>query len=279
MNLYYIHEAAGVQGPFDLLSMIRKAKNGTLQRQTAVALDAHETPQPAESFDELRTILDEEEHALATPQGPRAADQSITLMNAFRSGWENFQLNQTTAVLTGVFAIIAVLGMILLSLVTNGIVAGILCSIWAFFVFDIYLVALLRKTRMQLLNAAFFQRLLKKNGLTILLASLLAAIVPGVLPALLAPVFGKFTLLVVLVPSSLAIAYLVFLPLIISDRQVGLGQALLINKEKMAAGGINFFSVIYGLLATNFIIPVFPVTMPVTLGAACDLYDRVFNDY
>jgi hypothetical protein len=274
-NTFYIFAHEHLEGPYDLLSMIRKIKNGRLTRDSLITLDPQDAPAPAAQYPLLlEVIVDQEEvNAMATAE----PDAGISLFSALRGGWDVFQLNQTTAILTGIFALAALFGVMFFSIIPHPVAQGIISAVWSYFVFNLYLVALSRKARMQLVHNEFYFWLLKKWK-PLLLASVLGSIVPGILPAILFPIVGPPALFLVFIPGLLVVSYLLFLPLIIVDRSVGLKEALAINARKLNEAGVDFYSVIFGLVATN-IIPLFPVTMPVTLGAACECYDRVYNEY
>jgi hypothetical protein len=274
-HTYYIVQNNEREGPYDLLSMIRKIKNGRISRRSMVAVDAYEDPKEAEHYPQLLEVIEDQEKL--SDQSTPDIDKGITIFSAFRNGWEMFQMNQVTALITGLFAMIALFGIMFLSVIPSAALQGALSAVWGYFVFNMYLIVLSRKARMQLIHNDFYTWLLRRSK-PIFLFSLLGSIVPGVLPALLYGVIGKPAVFLVFVPGLLVVTYLLFVPLVIVDQNVGIKEALAINARKMKEAGIDFYSVIFGLVAVN-IIPLFPVTMPVSLGAACDSYDRVYNGY
>lgn len=274
-STFYIFAHEHLEGPYDLLSMIRKIKNGRITRDSQITLDPLDAPRPAGQYPLLLEVIEDQERVNA--MAAQEPDAGISLFSALKGGWDVFQLNQTTAILTGVFALVALFGVMFFSVIPYPVVQGIVSAIWSYFVFNLYLIALSRKARMQLVHTEFYLWLLKKWK-PLLLASILGSLVPGIIPALLFPLIGPPALFLIFIPGLLVLAYLLFVPLIIVDQSVGLREALLINARKFKAAGVDFYSVIFGLVATN-IIPLFPITMPVTLGAACECYDRVYNEY
>lgn len=273
---FYIQTEEGMQGPFDLLSIIRKIKNGRLTSLSMITLDPYEAPTPASSHPVIREVLEEQERELL--QNSPEIDADVTLLRSVKAGWQFIQLNPYSTILTGVFGMIILTGVLLISSLTGGMIQGILCAIWGYFFFNIFMISLCLRTRMQLVNMDFYQRLAKRWK-PLALASLLGASVPGILPAMLYPLIGKAALLLMFVPGALWASYFLFIPLIISDRNMELKEALALNATKFKEAGVDYYSVIFGLLAANIIIPLPPVTMPIFLGAACEAYDKVFNEY
>jgi hypothetical protein len=275
-STFFIASNDGLEGPYDLLSMIRKIKNGRLTRLTMVTLDPSEAPFHAEQHPVLREVMDDLKQEILSPT--QEIDSCITLFGALRGGWDVFQINPTTALTTGVFAVVALFGILLLSVIPFGVIQGILCALWCALAFSAYLITLSRKSRMQIVHSDFYRWLMKKWR-SLIVASLITCSVPGILPSLLYPLMGSVALPLVFVPGALWVAYFLYVPLIITDRSIGVREALSINAAKMREAGVDFYSIVLGLVATNVIVPVLPITMPVTLGAACDIYDRVYNEY
>lgn len=266
-----------MEGPFDLLSMIRKIKNGRLTRKTMVAVEPDGEAAPAEDWPLLSEVIVDEELSRLT-----ANDEAPPRFSAFKSlrdGADTFLNNPSMALLTGVFIACALLGVFLFSGFFSGLIFGLISAVWCYFVFNCYMISLLCKSRMQLLHLQFYRWLLFKKGRQILIASLCFSILPGIIPVLLYPLFGPLVFTLTIFPGLLFIAYFLFVPMIMVDRRVGFRSAISVNRQVMRSAGIDFYSVVFGLTALNFIIPLLPISMPVTLGAACDLYDKVYNEY
>ncbi|MBY0355596.1 MAG: DUF4339 domain-containing protein [Rickettsiales bacterium] len=274
---YFISRNGIVDGPFDLLSMIRKIKNGRVTPETMVAPDSSTAAVPAAKIQLLHEILTE--HEIAIQDSTKDVGAGFTLFGALRNGWEGFQINPNTALVTGLFAAIILFGVTIISLSVQGVLQGVLCSVWSFYIFNFYLVSLSRKSRMQLLHGDFYGWLVKKKWQSLLGAALISSLIPGIIPALLYPLLGNVAIALIFIPGALSIAYFMFLPLVIVDRGIGLREALSINAHHLKSAGLDFYTVIFGLVATNIIIPLFPVTLPITLSAACDMYDKAYNDY
>lgn len=272
----YIASGERMEGPYDLLSLTRKIKNGQLTRSSLVVQESSGTPFPADQDPVLREILDEVEHLRNAPVPE--IDSGISLFGALRSGWDVFQLNPMTALTTGIFGVIGLIGVLIFSSVSTGVVQGVFCAFWCYLTFNIYLITLSRKSRMQILHGDFYRWLLKKWK-ALLPATLIGCALPGFLPAILYPFLSDIAVILVFIPGALWTAYFLYLPLIITDRGVGVREALSINTAKMRQAGVDYYSIVLGLVATNIILPILPITMPLTLGAACDIYDRVYNEY
>ena len=275
-DLFFIQSDEGMEGPFDLLSMIRKIKNGRITGLSMVALDAHDAPVLASEHAVLREILDEQEKEIL--QKPSEIDSEINFIGAVKNGWQIFLMNPYTTLMTGLFGTLILFGALLFGALP-GIIDGILSTIWASILFTVFLIFLCRKVRMQLVHVDYGRWLLKRWQ-PLLFSSLLVGLVPGILPALLFPVIGKVALLLIFIPGALWASYFLYVPLIIADRDIGLKEALAFNKAKMKEAGLDFYSIVFGLFALNILLPVLlPVTIPILLGAACDIYDKVYNEY
>ncbi len=278
---YYIEEEHHQLGPFDLISMIRKIRNGQVGRQTPVMVQGEETYRPAESIDDLADVFIEMESSVVVEEAPKV---SLGFMQLAKRGAEFFAQNLIMSVYTGVFLLLAVILNTIIATVTGtGPVFIIIAGIIGYFLFSLYLMATLRKARMQLLSGHFFVNMVKRSGLHILGVSALIALPVFVVPTILASLAGPLLLALILLPGSLLMMWFFYAPFYAADHGMGTIDALSASMHAVRSiGGDNFIS-LYLVLFVNFIAATIPIflllTLPITIGALCEVYDDHFNQF
>lgn len=280
---YFIEYERQHYGPYDLISMIRKVRNGQVTRETVIICEEIETPTPAgeipvfsEVFHELEREGNEEMNA------PRL---HLGFAPLVKSALEVLMTNLSLCVYTGVFLLAVIMvAFALYSISGNGVVTALLGSIAGYFFFALYQMAVLRKTRMQLLTGAFFISMCKRFGLQLLIVSALAGACVFALPILLAQVMGPVMLALILLPGSLLMLALFYAPILVADRGVSAAEAIRGSIGALKSLGSDNFIVIYMLLVMNYIaaclfmIPLL-ITLPMTVAAFCELYDDHLNQF
>lgn len=278
-NKYWIETNGQRMGPIDLITIVRRVRLGKMTRETVVFHEGMPEPLPAHLVPEIKAIFDDQDVIDSQPDIATAGHFTFTQL--FKDGFEFFKFNQSAAITTGAFMLAVALGGLLFSLIPITLISTILAGIWGYFCFTILQVAILRKSRMQLLSVEGAMQLVKACGVKLLLASLLILIVPYFLPAIISSVVGPYGWFLLLVPGSFIWAYLLFVPLIMTDLNLGLGAAFAKNNKGMKKLGIDGFSVIYALLLINLIVAPLLVplliTMPITMIALSEAYDRSYN--
>jgi hypothetical protein len=280
--VYYIHEdSGGQQGPFDVLGIIRKIRNGSLKKQHHVSRDDDVRPKPAYQHPELYDVFieqdktDQEQHDVDTIQAT-----SFTALT--KSGFSIIKEDHTAAILTGCLLIL------LFFVVGTGIsmpsiVSAFLVPIVSCFCFFMCLVSILRVSRVQLLSLRYLIDVLRHDGLKLLLSSLPVALVAFTIPWLLSDILGVGAWMLMLIAGIPLMAYLFYVPLLIVDRELSLKQAFVLNHRVMRALGLELYAIVLGMLLINAVAALtvvgVMVSLPITLLGLMSLYDHHFNEY
>ncbi len=279
---YYIVYEGGKDGPFDLLGVIRKIRNGTLQKHHLVGFADEPDTKPAYQHTDLYEIFIEQDKAERELSASESV-QSLSFIGLLKAGFGILKEDQTAAILTGSFMLL------LFFIIGGGIMvlpAGlrtVLVPVISYELFSLCVVAMLRISRVQLLSLRYFIEILKHQAFSLLVVSLTVALIAFTIPWMLAGIIGKGAWVLTLLAGVPLMAYLFYVPLLLSDRQLSLGQAFRFNHKLMKNLGIEFYFLVLGLLIVNvlalcfIILPL--ILLPATLLALMILYDRSFNEY
>lgn len=282
MRGYYIDYNHQRLGPFDMVSMMRKIRNGQVIRETAVYLHMEDAPRAAGEYTEFREIFLELERSPAVNETRRMP--SLSFMQMMKRGAENFLENLVTSVYSGIFLVLVCLGVVMVyRTIGGGILSACVGAVLGYFLFSLYLLVSLRKVRMQLLSANYLGTLIKRAGKPLLVISLLLGTAVFGIPVALAMLAGPLALTLILLPGSLVMMLFLYAPVLAADRGLGVGEALRQSVTLVQSTGPNNFVALYLVLLVNFIAAAFPVlllfSLPVTLAALCEVYDDHFNEF
>lgn len=266
-------------GPLDLIAIVRRVRLGKMSRETVVFHEGMPEPLPAHLVPELKAVFDDQD--IIDSQPDIASANRFTFSQLFKDGFEFFKFNQSTAITTGAFMLAVALGGLLFSVIPSTLISVAFTGIWGYFCFTILQVTILKKSRMQLLTSNDLKHLVKACGIKLLLLSLIILTIPYFVPAVVSEIVGIYGWFWLLVPGSLIWAYLLFLPLIVTDLNMGIRDALSKNHRVMKKLGIDGYSVIYALLLSNLIVAPLLVplliTLPITMIALSEAYDMSYN--
>jgi hypothetical protein len=280
--MYYINEDSGTQhGPFDVLGIIRKIRNGSLKKQQLVSRDDDIRPKPAYQHPELYDVFIEQDK-VEQEQHDVESIQATSFTALTKSGFSIIKEDHTAAILTGCLLIL------LFFVVGTGVSMPVMASafivpIVSCFCFFICLVSILRVSRVQLLSLRYLIDVLTRDGLKLLLASLPIALVAFTIPWLLSDIIGIGAWMLTLIAGIPLMAYLFYVPLLIVDREMSLKQAFSLNHRVMRALGLELYAIVLGMLLINAIATAtvlgVMVSLPITLLGLMTLYDHHFNEF
>jgi hypothetical protein len=279
---YYIEYDGGNDGPFDLLGIIRKVRNGSLQKHHLVSRDDDIRPKPAYQHPDLYDVFIEQDK-VDQEQDNIPADQNISFVGLIKSGISVLKEDQTAAVLTGIFLIILFFLVGISTMTLPVLVAGLIVPILAFMCFEVCLIAILRLSRVQMLSFRYITEIIRTHGISLLVAALPAALVAFTIPWLLSDIIGKGAWGLMVIAGFPVIAYFFYVPLLVADRNMGIREAFAINNKVMRSIGLELYLLILGLLLINVVAAAFIIlpllTLPITLLGLMTLYDHYFNEY
>lgn len=277
---YYIQENGKTLGPLDLVGLIKKIRNGTVRKDTKVSKEADGEFNDASGVPELDEFFRDLEEGGAQRVSVQIAD--LSLKNVAQRGIRFLQLNPFATVYVAVFLLIAVT----LALVSTQLpILGFLISVvLSFVMFSLVMYSMLRLARGQLIEfeelrirlRASWKELAKLSGLIAI-----GVMVLGLLVSFLTA--ASVVLFVVLaIPALFAVTFLIFVPLLILERNMPWREAVATSSNAILGGGTQNLGVIFAVIVTNLVAAVlfvFPllVVLPASLGALCELYDEMFH--
>lgn len=265
MNYYVVMPDGQEAGPFDVLALIRKVKNGSLTPDSI--LKAENSPQalPAKDIEEISRLFSGEEKKPAQKQN---IGESYQLKALLQSGWRFFHFNQSSVIITGVFLITVVMAVLITSQIPR---AGYLLSFVASFViFAGYHHVISQMNHGRPVGVPDMFAKIKVNMAQLLLAGLVLS-VPVTLGTIL-----------LIAPGLLILTLYIFTPLLIIDKGYGFWVAMEKSRRKAMNMGSNNFGVLFALVVLNFFAGIFLlpllISLPVTMAAISDIFDRELSD-
>jgi hypothetical protein len=281
---YYIKDGDNTDGPYDMMAIIRKVRNGSVTEQTPLAGSVFEEPKPAGTYQEFTDFFKEERaqpHQGAYNPGQathqHAHRPARSLMSLLSFGVDFLRNNIFAAIYSCLFMVAWVLiarvfmyhGQLAMTLIGVGL---------SYFLMGGYLFGILRFVRG---NPVTFGLVLAKMVSSALNMGLAALVVAFVMlpPVLLTYVMGD-ALLVVTLPLLflwllIVLTFLAFAPLLITQRDMDFWDAIRQSARVVMLNKGQNLGNVFGLMALNFILCLgMPVVFPVTMGALVDLYDE-----
>ena len=276
---YYILVNDSTLGPFDLVTIIRKTRNGSITRDTLLQKDGMEQPAPADKIEEIKHLFDNA--VTDEPQG--GTSYSITnldLLPLFVRGWKFLKIYQQSMLYSSIMVLVSLLVIRIATLNDFSILSGIIIFFLLFFTFSSLMLAMLRLNRGQPLDAGYFISLLVKSLFPMLAYSGLITAASMVIP-----VFGAILLQTnilvtsaLLIPSFFIMLPFIFTPLFISDQNMGPLSAMRASLNLVVRQSINNIGVIFSLFMTNIIfgLLVLPliILIPMTFSGFAEIYEE-----
>jgi hypothetical protein len=285
---YYIISGKSRTGPYDLVAIVRKIRNGSLTAHTQLQMDGSPELKPAHEWEQLAEFFGEikEERQVASDRKP---SEHRGLGATLQSGWRFLQRNQYSTVSSGLFVLLIIL-------VAAAVNFGLppFAHVFAYMAFFIvghsilscYMFAILRLIRGQPVDLTYLESKISPAIKPLLLSSLFICI-PAVLGlALLASPLPTVMLLAGLflfaVPGLLILSLYAFTPLLILDKEFDFWEGMETSRKTVLKSGLENTGIIYALLVINFLaglcflLPL-AITLPITMGALSEIYDDIFS--
>lgn len=282
-ELYYIHYEHGFLGPLDFLGVIRKVRNGTLEKNHMLRREEEENPRPAYQHSELYDVLMEQERVQFDQSNAQSDDDDIAFIPLLKSGFAMVKEDQTGMMVAGLFLLSSILGAGALSFALPDILSAIIAPTFAVFCFMVCMATMLRISRVQLLSLSFFRDIFRRHGVALLGISAPIGLLVGTLPWALSQFIGQGAWVFSLFLSVVILSYSVFLCLFITDRELPLKLAFKHNHQAMASLGMSTYALILGMFVMvvlslpMIVIPL--LALPVVLQSLCIVYDQSFAFY
>lgn len=287
---YFIIASPGqMEGPFDIVTIVKKIRNGSITAQTLVSLGETDMPKPLLEWKELEVFLREEEEE----QQVKVEVKVNTAVKAsffarFGSGWNFLKLNQLSTLFSGFFVVLVlVLCGVVKLFVTPAFQALMFFCVFVLvqYLFVSYLYSVLRMVRGQAVDISFLRERAAPHRMELMITGVMMSLF--LIIGFLMIATGEKTVTwvglgLVTLPGFMFLALNIFAPLLILDRGMEYSEAMKLSRRTVRQHGLDTLGVIYALLIVNFIAGLFLmlpmiITLPVTLGAICELYDEFFE--
>lgn len=275
---YYIKEGEKPDGPYDMMAIIRKVRNGSVKEETLLATTLFEEPKPALDYEEFADFfLDEDDDEGANGFAAREPRGLTTLLSG---GVEFLKHNMSAAMYSGLFMIAWVI--IAMALMSKGSIVLTLCGIGlCYFFMGGYLYGIQRFVRGNPVTPGIVLAKIGNTAVNMGVVSLVVAVLM-LPPVMIAYMMGEDLLFVTLPIIFIALlsifTVLSFTPLLITYKHLDFWDAMRESLRVVTMNkGANLGNV-FGLMALNFLFCfAMPVVFPITMAALVDLYDEHFE--
>jgi hypothetical protein len=264
---YFIITPSGEEGPFDLLSMVRKIKNGALTPATIVRLDGQSNAVPAGQELGLKTLFEEETDAGGMDTGPVSIKQ-YDLAEVFRNGWHFVNMHQSAVIMTGLFLILALMGGV--ALANLPYIGVVFAFVFVYIIFAAYQYLMLKRTRGQAFYVTDLIPIMQHSLVSLILAGLVISVPVGI------------GLMLLLAPGLLILTLYLFVPLLIIEQRRSFWEAMEMSRKKVMSLGSHNIGVLFALIVANLlgaVLILFPllITLPLTTYVLSEIYDEHFS--
>ncbi len=278
---YYIHHEHGSDGPYDLLGMIRKIRNGMVDKNQLLSSDTQTEPKVAYQFPEFYDVLIEQD-TVAREDEAQEGGESISLAGVFKAGVAILKEDVTAAFVAAFMLLFVTLFVGALAAALPALISAFIAPLIGYVLFALCLIAMLRVARVQLLSLGYVIQVIRRCGVALLLTTLPPALLAFTLPWLISIKAGMMAWGLLLFPGLPIIAYFLFVPLLVIDRDISVSGAFSLNHRIVKQQGFELLATVVALLAVNILVaPLIVgllVTLPITLLALMLVYDRHFYE-
>ena len=283
MEFFILNEGVR-QGPFDLIAMMKKVKNGTLTASSMVSEQVDGPYIEASHIQEVAGLI--EEHSNPSSGNLDGHSLNMTLKASFQEGvelWVRRILDYTIAA----GAIIAVgfgLQTFIRPLVgVNSLVPSYVSAVLVMTLFFEFCYYVLETKRSQRVDVKDFLGVIKRTLPQFFVIAL--GLSAFVLAYAISPQIGLLATLVALVVMTV----FVFTPFIATDSTMGVMRSAKLSFQKVTSVGADNFGVILAIVSINLFAAILPgmllkdllglglfISLPVTISALAYIYDQVF---
>ena len=282
---YYIISGESRIGPYDVVAVIKKIRNGSISADTTIEIFGKGNPLPAGEISELADFFvetDEPEDYVVPVFVPKKLDITAVL----NSGFFFLQKVPSSTIFSGSFVLISILFLLMINSLPD-VLKVIACApvvAILYFIMSLYEMAILRMTRGQPADTSYILkkalpiagRLIKMSfiiSFPLILAFMFIIIGEGLLM--------NFAILFLIAIGLFVLTIYSFVPFLIMDQNYDLLEAMSASTKAVFRGGIDNFAVILTLNAINFVtgaLFILPLTisLPVTICAMGEVYDEMF---
>lgn len=275
---YYIKDSDTADGPYDMMAIIRKVRNGSLNESTLIATTIFEEPKPAISYEEFADFFKDDESEHISSAGNMRGQRS--LQSLLLSGVEFLKHNLVAAIYSGVFMIAWVL--IAMTLMSKGSIFLSLLGVGlCYFLMGGYLFGILRFIRGNPVTFGLVFGKIMSTAMNMGVVSLVVAVLmlpPVVMVYLLGESMLMITLPLLFIALLCIVTVFSFTPLLITSKGLDFWDAMRESLRVISRNKGQNLGNVFGLMALNFILCfAMPVIFPITMAALVELYDEYFG--
>jgi hypothetical protein len=285
---YYIIAGKTQKGPYDLVALVRKIRNGSLTATTLLQLGATSEPKAAQEWAELAEFFTAKKEERAAP-AERGTLQARSLGKALQTGMHFLQRNPFSTLFSGIYVllIITISAAIMMTVpVTLRPISFMIWFVLGYVLLGCYMLVVLRLTRGQPVDLNYVVTKLGPTGKSMLFSSALISLPAylgiGLLTSHLPIAALVVGLLVFTIPGLFMMALYAFAPLLILDQGYDFWDAMETSRKAVTKSGMENTGVIYALFVINFLaalcvmIPM-AITLPITTAALAEMFDEMFG--
>lgn len=263
---FYIKYGNVQDGPFDLVTMIRKIRNKEISRETLVleekdsyAVAAYEHPRLQSFYEEMKEDFVEE--------GLEPYFTGNGFVYALQKGWSFFQHYPNCVLFSSGFLFVV----LLMGALFSGLLPDFLGIFLGWTVFHFLNGAVL--LAMKQLNT--HHRVDFQSITTRYLGHLKPLLLYSITIAFLSAIGGIF----LVIPALFLLTLYIFAPLLILEENYSFWDAMETSKQTVIQHGRKLFEILFGLTVVNFVAALFfllplAITIPITYIVIIDLYDK-----
>lgn len=268
---YYIRYETHQDGPFDLVTMIRKIRKGTIPPETLVMEEKEQEAQPARQHPQLNGFFSEMENDYVSEEAVTTIS-NLNFSGIMAYGWDFFSNNLIAGFLSGITILATLLYALIIIIATKASVIPsiFLTGIAATFFLCGFIFLLQRLQRQLPFSFSALNEFYGNNWGNITLFSCVFSLI----------IFTGFLLFII--PGIILLGYIAFAPILVVDRNYHFWHAIESSYHTVKNHKLKLHPIILGLVGLNIIAGIFVlpllVTLPITFVAVLELYNNLdFN--
>lgn len=266
---YYIDTNGSKEGPYDLVTVMRRIRARKIGPDTLIYIDEATTPQPASQITDVALFFtrDEPEPTNTDQLRKRRSSEVPGLSALVAEGWRFTMEHNVMTVYAGALLLVCLLlGAGLVNMLGN-FVGGMIT--WLIFVelHNFYIVFLLRTYRGQTMSSDFVNHQLGPIITKLAIGSLMLAFM----------MVGGLVFFVI--PCFIVSVLYIFVPFLLLDHNFSSIEAMqasrmLLQKRDWRYFGMVSLLVLFHFVCLMLIIPI-PLTLPIYAVAISELYEKI----
>lgn len=275
---YYIKDTEKADGPYDMMAMIRKLRNGSVNEHTLIATTLFEEPKPASQYDEFADYFTDEDEGVH--QVIAQARPTRNLLSLLSLGTDFLKNHMGAAMYSGLFMILWVL-IAMATMTKGGVILPLVGIGLSYFLMGGYLYGILRFVRGNPVDAGLVMGKMGSTAINMGVVSLVVAVLmlpPIMLAHLMSAEMMVLTLPILFLVLLVIFTLFSFTPLLITQKGLDFWDAMHKSLNCVTRNKGQHLGNVFGLMALNFLLCfMMPIVFPVTMAALVELYDENFE--